>query len=248
MKVAVLASGSKGNATFVDADGVRLLIDAGIGIRRLTSELRQLGTSPQELTAILITHEHSDHVRNLEMLLRYSDAPVYTRPKTWDMIAPPCPPERYRVLHDRAHIGGVAVRAFSVMHDVIDPVGYSIIRGDEQCTVATDLGRVTDDVLRELETATTVVLEANHDLAMLKGGEYPWMLKQRILGPYGHLANRDTAEALARLRHLPRRVLLAHISQQNNTPQLAHDTVADALARVGRVVPIAVTSQEHLVC
>ncbi len=249
MRVSVLASGSKGNAIFVEMDGTRILVDAGIGIRRVARELGDLAVTPESLDAIFITHEHSDHVKGLATLLKRTGAPVYTRPGTIRAVAggDALPSERFFAIHDSVEVGGIRVSAFSVPHDAADPVGYEIT-GTRKCTVATDLGFVTDSVRRAIEGADVLVMEANHDLSMLRKGPYPWPLKQRILGNRGHLDNEETGRALARLRSRPEKIILAHLSETNNLPALCRETVSRVAAESGAAaLPLAVALQDEMV-
>ncbi len=238
MRVSILASGSKGNAAFVEMDGRRFLVDAGIGVRRIRKELESLSVPLESLDAVLITHEHSDHIQGLGALLRACPLPVYSRPGTIRALSrrSGVPSECLHVLHDEMMLDGVRVTAFSLPHDAADPVGY-IIDGSRRCTVATDLGFVTGAVQSSLEGADALVLEANHDPAMLRQGSYPWPLQQRILGNRGHLANSEAAWALARMKKRPAKVFLAHLSAENNRPELAGDTVRAILHDQG--IPLA---------
>ena len=250
MIVSVLASGSKGNAIFVEMDGARVLIDAGVGVRRVGRELSSLSASLDSLDAIFITHEHSDHVAGLRTLLRHTDAPVYTRPGTLRAITESggdLPGERLFSIHDAVEIGPLRVSAFDIPHDAADPVGYEIT-GSSKCTVATDLGFVTDGVRSAMEGSDVLVFEANHDLAMLRKGPYPWPLKQRILGNRGHLANDEAGRAIARLRKRPQKIVLAHLSETNNRPAIAEETVSQVLAESGvPALSLAVALQDEMV-
>ena len=247
MRVSVLASGSKGNAIFVEMDGTRVLIDAGVGVRRVARELGALSVSMESLDAIFITHEHSDHVKGLETILKRTDAPVYTRPGTLRaMTADDLPEDRLFAIHDSVEIGSLRVSAFDIPHDAADPVGYEIT-GSRKCTVATDLGFVTDGVRTAMEGADVLVFESNHDLAMLRKGPYPWPLKQRILGNRGHLANNEAGRAIARLRSRPQKIILAHLSETNNRPDVAEETVSHVLAESGVSLPLVVALQDEMV-
>ena len=245
MRVSVLASGSKGNAIFIEMDETRVLVDAGIGVRRVGRALSSLSASLDSLDAIFITHEHSDHVAGLRTLLKHTEAPVYTRPGTLRaMAADELPEDRLFAIHDSVEIGSLRVSAFDI--DAADPVGYEIT-GSRKCTVATDLGFVTDGVRTAMEGADVLVFEANHDLAMLRKGPYPWPLKQRILGNRGHLANDEAGRAIARLRARPQKIILAHLSETNNRPDVAEETVSHVLAESGVTLPLAVALQNEMV-
>lgn len=247
MQVAVLASGSKGNATFVEMDGIRVLIDAGISARRIKQELAALGENVEMLDGIFITHEHGDHIKGLPNLVKKYGIQMYSRPATFRAMS--CygelPGDCVNPIIDRIQLGRVAVRAFDIPHDAAAPVGY-IIQGTSRCVVATDIGNVDDRLQQMLEGAQVLVLEANHDEEMLKQGSYPYNLKQRILGPLGHLSNRRMAQVVAELRRRPQKLILAHLSESNNRPELAMDTVKSVLDSYGiNNMEIYMTAQNH---
>lgn len=250
MRVSVLASGSKGNSIFVEMDDTRLLVDAGVGVRRIERALTELSVSLDSLDAVFVTHEHSDHVAGLRTLLKHTDAPIYARPGTIRAIAGGCedlPEERFLAVHDAVEVGQLHVSAFDIPHDAVDPVGYEIT-GSRKCTVATDLGFVTDTVRSAMEGADVLVFEANHDRKMLRQGPYPWPLKQRILGCRGHLANDEAGRAIASLRARPKKIVLAHLSETNNRPAIAEETVNHVLAESGILsLPLAVALQDEMV-
>lgn len=236
METHVLASGSTGNAIFFDFGATKLLIDAGISARRIKNALNNIGVAIEQIDAVLITHEHSDHVSGLRTLMNKYRIPVYARPAAWVAM-----PKRAELptaccceLPDSFNIGEVQIEPFSISHDASDPVGYNFYYRHCKCTVATDLGFVTDTVKQALELSDVLVLEANHDLEMLKTGTYPWYLKRRIMSNRGHLSNVDAGWALARMkrkRHM--HVFLAHLSQENNRPHVAENTVGGILAEQG---------------
>ena len=238
MQVSILASGSKGNSVYVELDGTRLLIDAGISAARITKGLQACGIEPQELDAVLITHEHVDHVRGLKTLAKRYHLPILATRGTLAGIDGGAAFENdMRGISEAFTIGDVTVRPFSISHDAAEPCGYRI-EGSHCCTLATDLGVVTDTVQEAMEGADVLVLEANHDADLLRQGSYPWPLKRRILSHRGHLANADAAWALTRMKKHPRKVYLAHLSEENNRPALACDTVQDILASRGVVMDI----------
>lgn len=247
MKVAVLASGSKGNATFVEMDGIRILIDAGISARRIKQELAALGENVEMLDGIFVTHEHGDHIKGLPNLVKKYGIQIYSRPATFRTMScyEELPGDCVNPIIDRIQLGRVAVRAFDIPHDAAAPVGY-IIQGTSRCVVATDIGNVDDRLQHMLEGAQVLVLEANHDEEMLKQGSYPYNLKQRILGPLGHLSNRRMAQVVAELRRRPQKLILAHLSESNNRPELAMDTVKSVLDSYGiNNMEIYMTAQNH---
>lgn len=234
MEVSVLASGSKGNSVFIDMDGTRVLVDAGISARRIKKSLAELHVELAALDGIFITHEHRDHISGLRTLCRQFHLPIYTRKETFRSMycAAEIPAECFHEVGEGIQLGQVWVEPFNIPHDAADPVGY-VLAGSRKCTVATDLGFVTSSVQAALEESDVLVLEANHDPDLLRQGSYPWPLKQRILGNRGHLSNSDAAWALARLKKRPSQVLLAHLSAENNRPEIARNTILDILRQQG---------------
>ena len=238
LQVSILASGSKGNSVYVELDGVRLLVDAGISAARITKGLRARGIEPQSLDAVLVTHEHIDHVRGLKTLAKQYHLPILaTRGTLAGIDGGAAFEDDMRSISDAFMIGNVTVQPFATSHDAAEPCGFRI-EGSHCCTVATDLGVVTDTVQDAMEGADVLVLEANHDANLLRQGSYPWPLKRRILSNRGHLANGDAAWALTRMKKHPRKVYLAHLSEENNRPALARDTVHDILASCGVTLDI----------
>lgn len=232
MQVAVLASGSKGNCTFIELEGVKILVDAGISARKIKQELAAIGHDINDIAGVFITHEHTDHIRGLQTLTKRHNLQIYSRPDTFRSMScyKDIVPECIHAIGDSVRLGRVLVKAFPIPHDAADPVGYSVI-GSKKCTVATDLGFVTTDIQQALDGAHVAVLEANHDVEMLKNGPYSWALKQRILGNRGHLSNDMTGWTLARLKNRPRHVFLAHLSEHNNAPNVALSTVQNILTK-----------------
>lgn len=236
MQLHILASGSTGNALYIEIAGARFLVDAGISSRRIERGLGAVGVQPSELDAVLVTHEHSDHICGLPVFTRRFKVPVYTRRRTWDAFpaAHHVEADYRRELGSSLEIGGVCVEPFAISHDAAEPVGFSFRRGDLKWVVATDLGCVSERVERDIAGADVLVFEANHDIAMLRDGPYPAALKKRILSNRGHLSNLDAGRCLSRLeKKSGMHVFLAHLSQHNNCPELALATVRQVLDRPG---------------
>ena len=239
MEIHILASGSTGNATLIRMGDAKILVDAGISARRIKKALDAVGTAVEDLDAVLVTHEHRDHVCGLPTMVKKYRVPVYARPAAWaamddDGMGGAIPAECRRSMTASFDIGGVKAEAFSISHDAADPVGFSFFHGRHKCSVATDLGFVTETVKSALALSDVLVLEANHDIDMLRQGSYPWFLKKRIMSNRGHLANTDAGWTLARLaRKQHCHTFLAHMSQENNRPELAEETVAGILAEQG---------------
>lgn len=236
MQLHILASGSTGNSVLIELGGRKILIDAGISARRIERGLAEVGIQVSDLDGLLITHEHSDHIKGIQVLVKRHHLPVYARPATWEAISgqDKIPPECRRELGECLDIGAVKIVPFSISHDAADPVGFCFHYKNMKWVIATDLGVITRSVAEALAYADVAILEANHDLEMLQTGPYPSFLKQRIKGKHGHLSNHDAGQILA---HIPRQramdVFLAHLSQQNNLPHLAERTVSQVLQKSG---------------
>lgn len=233
MRVLALASGSTGNCTFCQTGNGGLLIDAGISARRICTMLGEEGIDPGFLSAILITHEHTDHIKGLEVLLRRHPIPVYALPETAKLLRGLYP--EHRELIDDVSPNGIAfpeARAVPIvtMHDSASSCGWRIETEEGVYGHCTDLGLVTDDVLDGLCGADLALIESNHDVNMLMNGSYPPVLKRRILSEYGHLSNDAAADlAVSLCANGTRSLILGHISKHNNTPGLAYRTVYNAL-------------------
>lgn len=240
VRVCLLASGSRGNATLIEADGCRVLIDAGLSAREINRRLGEIGLCADDLDALLITHEHRDHVGGIGPLARRHHLPVYIVPQTAAAI--PQLGKIAALFHfmpgDRFTLGPLEISSFSITHDATDPVGFVINSSEGRIGYATDLGIATRLVADQLKGARVLVLESNHDEQMLLNGPYPWPLKQRVHGRHGHLSNRAAAELLQKLAWEGlEAVFLAHLSQENNHPQLAGQTLKDCLAQHGLCQP-----------
>jgi len=228
------SSGSSGNCYLVQSGRTALLVDAGISGRKIHEGLSATGTDPAKLSGLLITHEHIDHIRSIKTLSKKNGIDIYANENTWAAMNMDVADDRKKMFAtgERFQIGDIDIKAFNVFHDATDPVGFSFFHEGRQISIVTDTGCITDDILDEIAGADLLVLEANHDVNMLKIGRYPWFLKQRILGDEGHLSNEAAAEVLLRLldgSDKARQVLLAHLSKENNFPQMAYQTVKNML-------------------
>jgi phosphoribosyl 1,2-cyclic phosphodiesterase len=235
LKFCSFSSGSSGNCYLVKTASTAILVDAGISAQKIMKGLAQTGIEESRLKALVLTHEHSDHVRSLSPLMkRMKETTAYANIKTWSAIKAEIDKGRMRNIEtgETFLIGDIEVKSFSVCHDAADPVGYSFCKNGRKISIVTDTGCIEDDMMDEIKDADLLVLEANHDVDMLKIGRYPWFLKQRILSDLGHLSNELAAKALVRLLasdKKKRRILLAHLSMENNFPEMAYQTVKNIL-------------------
>jgi phosphoribosyl 1,2-cyclic phosphodiesterase len=228
-----LASGSKGNAAYVSDGETSILVDAGLSLKELERRMADRGLSCARLNGVVVSHEHIDHVRGVGLLARRHGVPVYLTkgtlaalPKTVGDV----PGVRTIAAGRSFAIGTLSVHPFSISHDTADPCGFTITAGRVKIGVATDLGVATGMVRHHLSGATALLLEANHDPAMLESGPYPWHIKQRVKSRSGHLSNEAARDLLSELVHDGlSSVILGHLSQTNNLPQKAMDTVLPAL-------------------
>ena len=234
-----LFSGSSGNSIYISCGDVRLLVDAGMSAARIEAHLREIGADIREIDGILVTHEHVDHIRGLGVLARKHGVPIYANEGTWDGILlkdSSIPLRCVRTFNtgEDFYIGNVNVHPFPIPHDANEPVGFAFESKGLRCAVATDLGHINDTWLGAVTGCQALVLEANHDVEMVDRGPYPQHLKRRILGRKGHLNNEDCAKALLTLvKTGTRAVFLSHLSQDNNLPELAYNTVCGALYEAG---------------
>lgn len=238
VRLTILGSGSGGNCTFLETDEVRILIDAGFSARQIRQRLASIGRTPENLTGILITHEHSDHIQGLAALSEKLRVPIYCNRATKDaieyqlQIRLEC---RLFATGGSFEIGDISVETFMVPHDAQDPVGFLIRTAGGNVGFLTDLGHTNKLVIERIRPANVLVLEANHDVKMLQESPYrPWSLKQRILGRHGHLSNEAAADAAeqvisAHLRHL----YLGHLSRECNKPEIARNVMEKCLAKIG---------------
>ncbi|RJP78830.1 MAG: MBL fold metallo-hydrolase [Candidatus Zixiibacteriota bacterium] len=249
MRFSIIASGSEGNCTLIeDSSGHAIMVDAGLSMSRISGALAKLGRDLSRVSALLITHEHADHLRGAAVLSRRLDLPIYGSAGTLTLIKRfmPGTPHLKTVNGRVMEFGGLTIRAFRVSHDACEALGYLISEGDRHLGLATDLGCVDGGTMEALSRCDAVILEANHDVDMLITGPYPWDLKKRIQSHVGHLSNDQAAAALLEIAG-PRLklVVLAHLSRHNNTPVLALDTVRNALYGAGHTDIQVVVSDPH---
>ncbi len=246
VSVCVIASGSYGNCIFVSDDKTSILFDAGLSGIEIEKRMKSRDIHPENIDAIVVSHEHSDHIKGVGILSRRYKIPVYISSKTYesaslklgkiDSIINFCCGSDFK-------INGFHIHSFPISHDAVDPSGFTIIRNGIKIAIATDLGRVTNVVKEHLKGSAVLILEANHDPDMLINGPYPWSLKQRVKGRCGHLSNFESRDLLMELEHKELSyVFLAHLSKKNNSRKKAFETVGAALS--GKNVSLFVADQD----
>lgn len=238
LKFTTLASGSSGNAALVSCGQTHILLDAGISARRITTGLRELGVEPQALSAILVTHEHHDHVCGLQVLTKKLNVPILATGSTCDQMGQKTPALAPLLQPQAAGtgltVGGLWIKSFPTPHDAAGSVGYSIEGEGGRMVLCTDLGYITPEVKNAVLGCDLLVCETNHDEDWVRTGPYPYALKQRVLGDQGHLSNEAGAELAAiAVGSGTRTVVLAHLSHENNTPAHARAAVCRRLAAMG---------------
>ena len=250
MRFAVLGSGSRGNATLVEVGDTRVLVDAGFSARDLARRLRALDVDPESIDGIVVTHDHGDHTRGIGVFARRFGAPIWLTDGTRDACARLLRGEEtlhgYRPGHP-FEIGAVRIEPFLTVHDAVDPVGVALADPKQgfRLGIATDLGRPTAGIRLALAECDGLVLEANHDEALLQQAPYPWSVKARIRSSHGHLSNHAAARFACELLHEGlTTVVLAHLSAESNRPSLAHEVVGTALTRAGFEGTLTVADQD----
>jgi phosphoribosyl 1,2-cyclic phosphodiesterase len=232
VKVCVLATSSSGNCTFIGTDRTRILVDAGLSRKETLQRLAAIGEDAGSLSAILITHEHSDHIAGLVSLARLLNVPVYLSRLTapaipWGKFVPAI--EHFQA-GTRFAVGDIEIDSFTIPHDAADPVAFAVHAGGVKAAVVTDLGYLPDSIKFHLRGVDLLVLEANHDLDMLKVGPYPWSVKQRVMGRKGHLSNEVACDFIRKdLDTSVTTLVLGHLSENNNHPEIVRLMASQAL-------------------
>ena len=249
MRVAVLGSGSGGNALVVESGSHRVMVDAGFSCREIEKRLEAIGLGGSDFEGLVITHEHSDHTRGMMRFARRHSVPIYATAGTFDGLETPESDLQKHVLCSgrSEEVGDFVVEPFAIPHDAREPIGMVIQDSDgHRLGLVADLGSRSQLAWARLTELDYLVLETNHDLEMLRCGPYPWPLKQRVAGRHGHLSNREAAEGLAELdTNRLKWAVLYHLSRTNNLPALALDAVGEALSREGSRAQVCVTTQSN---
>ncbi len=234
MRFCSIASGSSGNATYIGSDHAHILVDAGVSCKRITEGLKSLGIKPEELNGIFITHEHSDHICGLNVLIKKHRIPVFATGKTIEVLRQMKKFSGYDedliqiVEPDQTYsLRDLEINPFRISHDAVDPVAYRVTSQRGSMAVATDMGIFDDYIVEHLKHVDVAMIEANHDIRMLECGKYPYNLKRRILGDKGHLSNENAGRLITRILHDNiKHLFLGHLSRDNNHPDIARHAVS----------------------
>jgi len=250
VKFCVLASGSSGNVAFIATNRTRILIDAGLSFRELQRRLALIGETTDAFDAILVTHEHCDHVGGLLRVARRlkHKTPIFVSRLTYPMIdweGTHPPVEKFQAGTDWT-IGDIHVESFTIPHDAIDPVGFRLSAEGVKVAIATDLGYMTESIKYRLQNCQALLIESNHDIEMLKVGPYPWSVKQRVMGRNGHLSNHVVCNYLeSDFDRSTQTLILGHLSEHNNHPEIVRIGAAQALEQRGLATQLVVAEQKN---
>lgn len=243
MKVKVLASGSKGNSTLVTTENIKILIDIGVNYQYLSSELEKININPKEIDAILITHTHSDHIKGLPQLVKKTNLKVYILEEMYNELITKISSSNLNYYENPLRLGDLKIELIRLSHDV-EGVGFIITQGSRSLVYITDTGYINQKYLPLIKNKNVYVIESNHDEEMVMEGPYPYILKQRVLSDKGHLSNRTVAGYLLDIvGNDTNKIVLAHISENNNTEELAIKTTKDLLEENGINKEIIVAKQ-----
>jgi len=235
LKFCSLYSGSSGNSLFVQSNNTKILVDCGTSAKKIENALNSINIDISEIDAILVTHEHSDHIQGLGTVSKKYDIPVFANFETWSAM----PTQKEKISSNNIKvfendnefiIGNLQILPFSTPHDAINPCGFSICNGSKKISIATDLGHIDNNIFSNIKDSKFMLLEANYEPEILKVSTYPYALKQRIAGPHGHLSNIEAGQTISNLfgKEL-KEVMLGHLSKENNFPEMAYKTVTEEL-------------------
>lgn len=239
IKFCSLSSGSSGNCQYIETENTKLLVDAGFSGKRIEQLLAAIDVNPKEIDGILVTHEHIDHVSGVGVLSRRYNIPIYANSNTWvgmTSIIKAVKDDNTKIFNTGGNfeIKDIGIHPIGVSHDAMEPVGYVIYYKKKKLSIITDTGWINENVRNEIKDSNLYFIESNHDVRMLRDGSYPWNLKKRIMSTHGHLSNDDAGNLMSDLLGGRREiVLLAHLSQDNNIPELAYNTVRDIIMSQG---------------
>lgn len=232
-KFCSLYSGSSGNSLFVQTDNTKILVDAGESAKKIETALNSININIDEIDAILVTHEHSDHVKGIGTISKKFNIPIYANKETWEAmpaIAEKIQEKNTFNIEEKFEIGDLKIYPFSIPHDAVNPCGFNLFYDNEKISIATDIGHMDKKIVHNLEGSSFILLESNYDPNILSYSKYPYHLKQRIAGPKGHLSNELAGKTISYLLNTGlKSVMLGHLSKESNFPELAYKTVIDEL-------------------
>ena len=229
-----LYSGSSGNSSLIITDKSKILVDCGVSAKKISTALENMGIDMQEIDGIIITHEHSDHIKGLSVIAKNYHTPIYANEKTFDNMSIDLSGSEKNIFktNDTFNIKDLKISPFDIPHDAADPVGFNIFYKNKKLSIATDIGHIENSLLDKLEGSDFLMLESNYETEMLKSSKYPYSLKHRILGPTGHLSNDDAAITISDLvKNGTQNIMLGHLSKENNFPELAYQTTIEGLMK-----------------
>ena len=232
-----LYSGSSGNSILLGSEKTKILIDAGLSGKKIIDGLQEVGQNPNEIDGIFITHEHSDHIKGAGILSRKFNIPIYANELTWKAMEKSLgkiKEENIKIMPKRStmSLNDLDITSFNTPHDSVASTGYTIKHKGKSASIATDIGTFTEEILRNIRESEVILLESNHDVQMVKFGPYPYELKRRVLSEVGHLSNEDCGKAIVDImKHdMHRKIILGHLSNTNNVPELAEQAVINVLS------------------
>lgn len=246
MRIQILASGSKGNATLIESENTKLLIDMGISYKQLSNRLKEVSKEPTDIDAVVITHTHGDHISGLSSLVSKTGIKVLTIAKCCEELNKTVAMENIEIVNASINIGDMNISLFNLSHDV-PVVGLIIKNNDKEIVYITDTGYINKKHIKTLKNKEAYILESNYDEEMLLNGPYPFVLQQRVIGDSGHLSNSDAAKFLKEvIGDRTKHIFLAHISENNNTPSLAYRTTAEAIEDIFPIENLHIASQHEI--
>lgn len=230
-----LYSGSSGNCLFVETEQTKILVDAGVSLKKIEQALESINTTASNLDAVIVTHEHVDHIQSVGNISKKFDIPVFATSQTFDAM----PKQTEKIsdknkksifIDEKFSIGDIQILPFSIPHDAANPCGYTLFSDNKKISIATDIGHMNNDILKHIDGSEFILLEANYDTEVLKYTKYPYKLKSRIAGPTGHLSNKVAGQTINYLiKSGLKNAILGHLSKESNFPELAYQTVVDEL-------------------
>lgn len=246
-----LYSGSSGNSTYIEYNDTRILIDAGVSCQKIIKGLADINVSFDQINGILVTHEHADHVKGLTTISKKFNTPIYATSKTWTQMSLLKLPEYNHVTfnaNENFELGELKIHPFSIPHDAADTCAFNITAGDKKITVATDIGHVTKEIYENFLGSDVLLLESNYDPNTLSYSSYPYFLKRRISSDLGHLSNDVASKVIKKLYDETgiNRIILGHLSKENNFPELAYQTVVNAFGEMPKGFHLSVAQRDKI--